>query len=97
MEISPEKIESLLLLAQVMGVPSLIRFLRRINNSLISDELRTSISPVKKPGLVYVQLPPSVQKRQVETRSLTFEQVHSYHVLTYLHAYLKYVCNYTMV
>ena len=79
MEISPPRIESLLLLAHVMGVPSLIRFLRRVKDSLISDEvtsLRTSLSPVKKPGLVYVQLPPSIHKRhQVETRSLTFEQV----------------------
>ena len=81
-EISPPRIESLLLLAQVMGVPSLIRFLRRIKDTLISDEvslrdpLRTSLSPVKRPGLVYVQMPPSAHKRQqVETRSLTFEQV----------------------
>ena len=37
-EISPPRIESLLLLAQVMGVPSLIRFLRRIKDTLISDE-----------------------------------------------------------
>ena len=72
-EISPPRIESLLLMAQVLGIPSLIRFLRRIKESLITeDQNRTSLSPVKK-ALVYVQLPPTSIKN-VETRSLTFEQ-----------------------
>ena len=73
-EISPPRIESLLLMAQIMGIPSLIRFLKRIKESLMNDEsqmLRASLSPVKK-ALVYVQVPSA--NRQVETRSLTFEQ-----------------------
>lgn len=74
-EISPPRIESLLLMAQIMGIPSLIRFLKRIKESLLNDEsqmLRASLSPVKK-ALVYVQVPQTAN-RQVETRSLTFEQ-----------------------
>ena len=58
-EISPPRIESLLLMAQIMGIPSLIRFLKRIKESLMNDEsqmLRGSLSPVKK-ALVYVQVP----------------------------------------
>ena len=77
-DISPQRVEDLLLIAQIMGIPSLIRLLKRIKDSLLNDEshtVRASLSPLKK-TLVYVQLPPSAvsSRQQVETRSLTFEQ-----------------------
>jgi hypothetical protein len=88
-EISPQRVETLLLIAQVMGIPSLIRFLKKIRESIITDDnnaqvvRRASLSPMKRPtqAFVYV-LPPSAatattssgNRQQVETRSLTFEQ-----------------------
>ena len=74
-EISPQRIETLLLVAQVMGIPSVIRFLRRIKDSFMNteDAQRPTLSPVKRP-LVCVQMPTSLGKKHVETRSLTFEQ-----------------------
>merc|ERR1719411_2126498 len=67
-----------------MGIPSLIRLLKRIKDSVLNDEsqtVRASLSPLKK-AFVYVQLPPQPQPppppaavaKQVETGSLTFEQ-----------------------
>ena len=62
-EISPQRVESLLLIAQIMGIPSLIRLLKRIKDSVLNDEsqtVRASLSPLKK-AFVYVQLPPQPQ------------------------------------
>ena len=76
-EISPQRIETLLLMSQVMGIPSVIRFLRRIKESFMNeDSQRASLSPIKR-SFVSVQMPPSLTKKQIETRSLTFEQHHS--------------------
>ena len=77
-EISPQRVAALLLAAQVMGIPSLIRFLKRIKENIMSDESAGSQSFLAPPPAPPSGTTPFSLKRQQQQPPIKPDQAFVY-------------------